>query len=140
MTLMKTRTDNDNDTKDLYYTFISHLLEIRKYYFDKNKKNMLSNTIFKDFILECKGYAVSPEKERALLIENRKKRNLRIMFAYDPADGVREADVHYIFANSSGNPIKNPKNLKLSEDQLNEEEIDDVTEVKDSSELKDLEE
>ena len=135
MTLMKARTDNDNDTKDLYYTFISHLLEIREYYLKKNNKNMLSESIFKDFVLECKGHVMTPEKERALLIENRKKKNQRPIYAYDPSDGKKDTGAHYIFANSSGNPVKNSKNLKLMEED--NEELPDVIEVTDVSELKD---
>ncbi len=127
---MKARTQNDNDTKDLYYTMISHLLEMREYYFNKFKKNLLSDTMFKDFVLECKGYAMTPEKERGLLIEKRKKKNQRILFAYDPSDGIKDSDINYIFANSSGNPVKNNKNLKLEGDKPeNIEDIADIEEV-----------
>ncbi|ARF09262.1 hypothetical protein Catovirus_2_211 [Catovirus CTV1] len=132
MTSMKAKTDNDNNTKSLYYTFISHLLEMRKYYFEKTGKNMLSGSIFKDFVLECKGYAVTPEKERALLIESRKKKKQRPQFAYDPSDGKIDSEINYVFANSSGNPINNPKNLKLVEQEI-DDDIQDVEEVKDQS-------
>lgn len=132
MTLMKSRTDSDEDTKNLYYTFISHLLEMREYYFKRTGKNMLSDSLFKDFVLECKGHAITPEKERALLIESRKKKKQRLQFAYDPSESRIENDINYIFANSSGNPIKNPKNLKLTEN-TSEEEVPDVIETKENN-------
>lgn len=130
MTMMKARSDNDDGTKDLYMTFISHILEMRQYYFNKYNKNMLSNSLFRDFVLECKGYAVTPEKERAILIEQRKKKNQRVIYAYDPSDGKKDNDNNYIFANSSGNPVNNPKNLKL-----NDKEDDNLSEAVDSDEV-----
>lgn len=114
MTMMKARSDEDEKTKDLYMTFISHILEMRQYYFAKYNKNMLSQSMFRDFVLECKGYAVTPEKERALLIEQRKKKNQRVIYAYDPSENKKENESNYVFANSSGNPVKNSKNLKLN--------------------------
>lgn len=114
MTVMKARSDEDEKTKDLYMTFISHILEMRQYYFNKYNKNMLSSSVFRDFVLECKGYAVTPEKERALLIEQRKKKNQRVIYAYDPSENKKDSESNYVFANSSGNPVKNVKNLKLN--------------------------
>lgn len=123
ITVMKARTDDNIEVKDLYFTIISHLIEFRTYYFKKTGKNMLSDSLFKDFILDCKGQAITPEKERALIIESRKKKKQKILFAYDPAENKLENnDISYVFVNSSGNPIKNPKNLKLTENIDNDEE------------------
>ena len=38
-----------------YNVIISHLVEMRNYYFKKNNKNMLDNTIFQSFITNCAG-------------------------------------------------------------------------------------
>lgn len=124
MTMMKARSDEDERTKDLYMTFISHILEMRQYYFNKYNKNMLSQSMFRDFVLECKGYAVTPEKERALLIEQRKKKNQRVIYAYDPSENKKESESNYVFANSSGNPVKNSKNLKLNKN-IDDEDLGD---------------
>lgn len=116
MNVVKARTDDDEYRKSLCMTMISHLIKARNYYNDSNKSTIFSKNIFREFITECVGAAMTSEKERMLTIESRKKKNKKpLVFRYDPADGVRDTDINYVFANSSGNPVKNPKNLKLSD-------------------------
>jgi hypothetical protein len=61
------------------------------------------------------GKPITPQYEKQLLIESRKRQNKRYKFSYDPSENVRE-DYNYVFANSSGNPINNVRNLKLQKD------------------------
>lgn len=119
--IMKARVDQDKTTKDLYYTLISHLIEMRNYYFTKTGKTIYDKTIFQDFIMECKGIPLTPERERQQIIEYRKKHNKRLIYSYDPQEGEQESST-YRFLNSSGNAISNIKNLRLTNDEDNEEQ------------------
>lgn len=124
--LIKYRTDDDEDSKNLQYMFISHMLEFRKFYFKTNKKTIFDNTPFEDFCLEYKGVTVPPEKERQIIGEARKKRNKPFMFSYEPAlkKDKESIEVKYTFLNSSGNIINNSKRSKL----FNSDEIDSDSE------------
>ena len=126
---IKARVDQDKSTKDLYYALISHITEMKNYYFNKTNKTIYDKSIFQEFTMECKGIPLTPEHERQLIIESRKKRNKKFIFSYEPGgDELTRDDINYIFANSSGNPIKNLKNLKLSPESSDKdiyEEVDD---------------
>jgi hypothetical protein len=129
MTVMKVRTDGDDETKDLYHTLISHMIEMRNYYFDKTKKNIFAKSLFQDFLVECKGDTLSIKQESQQKIEMKKKQNKPYKFRYEPANGVKEPESNYVFANSSGNPINNPRNLKLSNsNETSEEDTEEDTE------------
>ena len=112
--VMRARTNNDKDTVELYYVMASHIVEMRAYFFKHQKKTILDDTMFKDFIVRCVGETITPETQRKLIIEERKRKNKRYTFRYDPEDGVKEPESDYYFVNSSGNQINNPKNLRLS--------------------------
>jgi len=124
--IMRARVINDEDTKNLYYTMLSHLIEMRNHYFSVTKKTFLDSTIFKEFVIDCIGETHNPDKQRKLLIESRKKGNKRYTFIYEPADGIRDPTCTYVFANSSGNVINNPKNLRLADETKDENLEDDV--------------
>lgn len=112
--IMKARVHSDEDNKNLYYAVTSHLIEMRRYFFARNKKNMLDDTIFKEFTAKCIGDTIPPDRQRKLIIEARKKKNKKWTFSYEPSEGVKEPESTYLFSNTSGNKIINPKNLKLS--------------------------
>jgi hypothetical protein len=113
--IIKYRVNEDKDASQIFFTLVSHLIELRNFYFTKYKKNFLSESFFKEFIINCVGETITPERKRKLLIESRKKKNHRISYSYDPA--TPHEDKHKImFANSSGNEINNSKNLRLSKD------------------------
>ena len=136
ISIMKARTKNNEDDKNLYYAMTSHLIEMRKFYFIRNKKTMLDNSVFKEFTAKCMGDTIPPDRQRKLLIESRKKKNKKWTFSYEPSEGVKEPESTYLFANTSGNKIINVKNLKLSltkpeddiEGDFDEEGIDEKIE------------
>lgn len=134
ITAMHARVNDDKNTKHIYYTIISNIVEFRNYYLTKTNKTIFDDTIFKEFVIQCKGIPVSPESERQLIIESRKKANKKYIFSYDPAENLKE-DISYVFANSSGNQINNEKNLKLSD-----EIIKDISDISSSidSEMEDI--
>lgn len=114
ISIMKARTQSNDDDKNLYFAVTSHLIEARKYYFNRTKKTILDDSIFKEFVSDCIGSTLPPDRERKLIIENRKKNGKRWMFSYEPADGMKEPENTYLFPNLSGNKILNPKHLKLT--------------------------
>mgnify|MGYP000382003480 CR=1 FL=1 len=123
ISIMRARTVKNENDKSLYYSFVSHLIEARNHYFSKKKTTFLDDTIFREFIVNCIGNTMLPDRQRRLLIESRKKKNKKYTFVYEPADGVKEPESNYIFANSSGNSINNPRNLRLS-GTLKEDDIE----------------
>jgi len=135
--VIKARVDQDQSTKNLYYTFISHITEMKNYFFNKTGKSIYDNTIFEYFVIKCKGKPITPEQERQMLVEYRKKRNKKYIFSYDPStsEGSPE-DFNYIFANSSGNPIKNIKNLKLAPESKEEDFDEDSEDTEESANIK----
>jgi hypothetical protein len=140
VTLMKARVDEDEDTKNLCYTIVSHLIEMRKYYFKKYKKNMLDNTLFEDFSLDLAGKTLSAEKERQIIGELRKKRNKPFLFSYDPSNKKEgDTNIKYIFRNTSGNIIKSAKKSKLFSDK-NDEDIEEIDDLNDDEELVNIDE
>lgn len=124
ITAMKARVNDDNDTKKLYYAILSHINEFRKFYFKTMNKSLVDDTIFKEFVIECVGVLITPEHEKQLIIENRKKRNKKYTFSYDPAENIVD-DINYVFANSSGNVINYIKNLKLSSEAESSDQDED---------------
>lgn len=115
ISIMKARTNENNNDKNLYYQVVGNLLESRSFFFKKYNKNYLDDTPFREFVVKCIGETIQPDRQRRLLIESRKKKNKRYTFTYEPENGVKEPSTNYEFANSSGNSINNPKNLRLAE-------------------------
>ena len=102
---------NNKDGKIYHDTMISNLIKMRKFYFEKNKKNLLDNTLFQSFIPTCTGKAIDPIMDAKKLRKERKQKKGSAMFIYKP---VRELKHKWMFLNTSGNKINNPKNLKLN--------------------------
>lgn len=122
--IMRIRANNDDTYKDMFYGIASHLVEARNLFFIKNNKNIFSDTIFKDFIIECIGFTQMPDREQRLLLEERKKNNKKYMFKYDPETDTKIIP-NYFFQNSSGNMINKKKNLKLTDYVGSDEEPED---------------
>jgi hypothetical protein len=110
--IMKARADNDHNTKNTYYTIISHLREMKDYYLTKNKKTIFDKSLFQEFIITCSGETVTPQMERQIRINNKMKKGKRYSWSYNPESNIK-SDRTYIFKNSSGNEIRNVKNRKI---------------------------
>jgi ASC-1-like (ASCH) protein len=128
---IKQRVNNDKDMEKFYYHVVSHCIQTRNKYLKTHKKTFLDNSIFKEFVITCLGESVTPEKERMLLIEKRKKNKEPLVYRYDPKDGEKEAPKFSGFKNTSGNKISNPKNLKLSD--VVKSDDDDYDEIEDEN-------
>jgi hypothetical protein len=130
----KYRADKDEVNKNLYYAIVSNLIEMRDHFYKTNKEaNLLSKTIFKEFIIDCLGDTISPENERELLIASRKKKNITLTFRYKPEEKksyIYKKDYNYV--ESSGLKINKTKNLRLSKE--NNAENDAYVEADDDAE------
>jgi hypothetical protein len=111
--VIKSRVDSDPDTKHLYYNILAHLNEMKQYYLYINKRSIFDDTPFQDFTVKCQGTSITPENERQQLIEYRKSMGKKYTFTFDPSEHENLDDINYVFANSSGNIIKNQKHLQL---------------------------
>lgn len=125
--VMKARTDNDINTKNLYYTLISHMIDMKNYYFKKTNKTIFDDSLFQEFIIRCTGSMMSPTMEKQIRIEKKRKAGKKFSWSYNPENEKDvESEAKYIFMNSSGNPIKNEKNMKI--DLSNSTNIGDIDE------------
>jgi len=112
---LKGRVNKDKKVETFYNTMRSKLIEIKNYYLKKNGKNMFDDTLFQEFLVDCVGKTEDPQRKANL--ERREKRKARkmIVFRYDPETQYeKKPESNYRFSNSSGNPISNIKNLKVS--------------------------
>jgi hypothetical protein len=129
--VMKARSNNDQNKKNLYYTIISHFIEMKNYYFDKTKKTIFDKSLFQEFILTCTGSTHTFQMEKAIRRDKKLKAGKRITWNYNPAKD-KNTDAKFSFKNSSGNFITNEKNKQINLlsniDGDNDGEIDDVEE------------
>lgn len=124
------RTNNNTIEQTNYYAFITQLISMRNYYFKKNDKTIFDDTLFKDFVVQGIGYTIQPEREKTIMIDEKKKQHKRYMFRYEPVYVVSETPtkISFIFSNTSGNEITNTRLLKLSSvvDPVSDEIDDDI--------------
>jgi hypothetical protein len=141
--VIKYRILDDNDFKLIYMIMVSHLIQMKNYFFLKNKKSIFDDTPFKDFVIDCISSDVNPDHEQLLKFESRRAKNKPSMFIYDPSKNRKEKkDEKFFFANISGNEIENEKRLKLndnfcddssvcSDDEVIVEEVEEVIVIDD---------
>jgi hypothetical protein len=143
--IIRARTNNDKNTTNLYYTMISHIIEMKDYYFNETNKTIFDKSLFQEFVLKCIGFTNSPQMEKALRIEKRIKAGKRIGWSYNPTNDSDKDTGVYFFKNSSGNPINKDRNKKIDlnstttcpdEDNINvyedEDESQDDSDYKES--------
>ena len=110
----KARVNKLDKEIEYYYAFISELMEMRNEYLEKHKKNMLSETLFQEFLTDCKGQPHNFEREKYLRRGKKAQKGGPIVWAYRPEkDGKKEPVSTWNFLNSSGNPVNNIKNLNI---------------------------
>lgn len=108
------RTNDDNIKKDLFMLILSHLIQFRNYYLDKNKKTIFDSSVFSDFIIDCLGETITAKKEMCIRIKENLSKNKPAIFQYRPSSGIKNEANQFQFKNSSGNKINNEKNLKIN--------------------------
>lgn len=126
--IARARTNNDNNTKNLYYTMISHIIEMRNYFLVTYKKTIYDKSLFQEFVLRCIGYTESAQMEKQLRIERKKKLGKMYSFRYVPSTDMGKNLAKLVFKNSSGNPIQTAKNFKIDMTKINND-LDTENEV-----------
>ena len=119
------RIFGDNNIENLYKILISQMIQLRNKYFIKTKTNIFSDTMFKDFILDCIGPDINPDHQILIKYEKRRLNNKPTMYIYDPNKQRKEEKDNFFFRNLSGNEIKNNKHLRLNK-KINDNADDDT--------------
>lgn len=105
----KQKVLRDDQKKKYHDTIVTNMILLREEYLKSNKLTLLDPSIFQSFNIPCIGDAVDPITEAQKHRKEKKEKNMTT-FMYKP---VRELTNKWIFANTSGNEIHNPKNLKI---------------------------
>lgn len=132
--VIKYKTQKEEELKYIYMLMVSHLLQMKKYYFEENKKNIMDNTPFKEFVLDIIVPTDNPDNESHMKYERRKAKNKAGIYIYDPSKIKKEEKIeNFFFPNISGNKIINVKWQKLTD---NKESLDenDNNDTNDNSE------
>lgn len=109
---LRVRINSVEDKCHYHNVMTSHLIEMRNYYFEKNKKTLLDESLFMSFIPNCIGDALDPVREARLSIKRKIKEGRPAMYRYDPKSPRAAPD--YKFANTSGNEINKSRNFKVA--------------------------
>ena len=112
--IMRLRVLDDNEMQNIYYAMLSRVIDCRNYYLKSNKKTFLDDSIFKEFIVSCVGDTIDPARLQRLKIASKKGKGKPLTYSYDPQSNRKDPETNWIFANTSGNEINNPKNLRLT--------------------------
>ncbi len=139
-TAFRYRVTKDNDMYQFYNIMTSHLIEIRNYYLDKNKKNLLDDTLFEEFAVECMGETIDPMRENRLIRAKKfLERKGPVVYRYRPESEYDDSTTSkFRFPNSSGNAIHKERNYKIlgediprkdKEDVVSDDETDDAPEL-----------
>jgi len=108
------RVLDDGERVNYYNIMLSHLVEIRHYYFQHSGKNLLDDTLFQSFIINCIGETIDPIRETRLFRIKKAQEGKLVVFSYRPE--TPRSLPNYKFANTSGNLVDKKKNLKVVPD------------------------
>jgi hypothetical protein len=107
-------TNNDKINENNNLIMINNLNYTKNKYLNNKNKTVLDKTPFEDFIIECNGISLDPRRESFLEKYNKKKKNKRMNFRYEPTGKQINIPI-YNFDNTSGNEITNIKNLTITQ-------------------------
>lgn len=126
--LLKIRVDKiEDDWVPILYSHINGLVNFRNIYLNNSNKTIFDETIYQSFVIEHKGKVLSPEREKKLIIQFRKKLNKPLIFRYEPGSSNKPGK--YFFPNSSGNQIFSSNHSKLKIDNLNYNYVNDLENI-----------
>lgn len=123
--VMKFKILKDEDFKSMYMIMVSHLIQMKSYYFSKNNKTIFDVTPFQDFVIDFISPDINPEHELLIKYEKRRMSGKPVMYIYDPVKNRKEEKVDkFFFPNISGNEIVNEKRLRLKDGNIFEDSSD----------------
>jgi hypothetical protein len=124
ISILKTKIDRNMILKNTYYSMISNIIQMKKYYLSTNKKTIFDDTLFKEFIVDCIGDMDTPQMERQKRIDKKIKAKKMFSWRYNPETDKDKAKGEYYFKNTSGNTINNKRNLKIHFDKIDTKDIE----------------
>jgi hypothetical protein len=113
----KTKIDKEFHIQQNYKKMFSNLLNARNKYLRKYNKTILDNTPFKEFNIGCIGTTMTQPRMYRLELIKKKEAGKKMTFMYTPSTDKNEVKSTYVFRNTSGNLINNPKNKKIKIDK-----------------------
>ena len=136
ITGFKMRVNFEEDKSHFYNIMTSHLIEMRNHFLNKKGLTPLDDSLFQEFISTCIGSAVDPVREARLERNKKRTEGKKIIYRYTP--GSNKPIPIFRFSNSSGNPIRKVRNLKLMK-VFKPEDGSQLINHDDLNELEDLE-
>ncbi len=89
---------------------IANLLFAKNNYLTKNKLTILDDSPFREFEIECLGETISFRRKTRLRMQERKDKNMAIVYRYIPSADNNNLKKDYKFYNESGSLITNDNN------------------------------
>jgi hypothetical protein len=112
--MINARVNKEKEKMHNMNVYISHLFQMRNHYLKSNKKNIFDDTPFVEFTIKCVGETMEPSMERTHRIKDKLAKGKRPFWTYRPENDKKEPESNYIYDNTSGNMVNNPKNLRLA--------------------------
>jgi hypothetical protein len=107
------RVNKEKEGEMFWRWRIQCMFEARNKYLAQKKLTVMDPGIYQDFIIDCVGQAEDPARLHRLRMMRRKEQRRPYTFSYTPGTDKHPDYKFYRFSNTSGNPINNPKNLKI---------------------------
>lgn len=102
------------DKKDLqhyYNIMLSHLITMRDHYLKRTGKTFYDKSFFQQFIPDCIGVSMDVKRDALERMRKNIEKGRAARFRYEPPS---QKPKDWQFANTSGNEINNPSNLKIT--------------------------
>jgi hypothetical protein len=107
---------------------LGEILRSRLNYLKKHNKTVMDDTIYREFQINCLGKALDPMRYAFVDMQTKLSQGKRIKYRYNPRTDFDLKLPDFIFDNTSGNLIKNPKGLTIKNSNLSTESSENSTE------------
>jgi hypothetical protein len=107
---------------------LGEILRARISYLKKHNKTVMDDTIYREFQINCLGKALDPMRYAFVDMQTKLAQGKRIKYRYNPRTDFDLKLPDFIFDNTSGNLIKNPKGLTIKNSNLSTESSENSTE------------
>ncbi len=101
---------NENESNNMDF-LLENIINFRNKYLKDNNKNILDETPFQEFKIECIGETMPPDRKARLEAYEKHKKRVRTKLRYEAGNKIKLENINY--KNSSGN-INKSKNRILS--------------------------
>lgn len=98
----------NNKKAPIFDNMLSDMLQFKIKYLNETKQTIFDNNVFEEFVVNCIGHTIRPDIKKWNLGKKRLQMKKKPVFKYIPSGEKKELNA-FIFANCSGNKIKNEK-------------------------------